>query len=399
MENAFNKTRADWKLYFYIFLSALIVQAILLYFYGWGRSADFIQFYEPKSIEIVNWVKGTAEFPVLTPRGQFHQLFIFFISFVYLLFGIGNRIAIIFIQIFLNSAIFPLILHISLKHFYSRSVAILFTCVSFLFFENLHWSLYITPATLFRLIFIFSYFVLLNLYFSGKHVAFFSLAAISFAILVHIRADTLILFIPVYWFGFKIFLADLKEGKKGLPFFFVAALVIASIVFFDNIIAMVNRIIQVFKGFYLEGVVVFSYGENVPFDQAQADNVLYLIWRGIKLFLLRVEYALSIFPSFFSKWHKLYYAIHILPIYILTVFGLIRIWKTRDQQFFAFFLIYISYLLLIGLTRVTASLRVSYSSLPFLIMYAGYGFDYLYQAYGKDLIRNRLSPKYHRAAE
>jgi len=110
MEKTFNKTKTDWKLYFYIFLSVLIVQAILLYFYGWGRSADFIQFYEPKSIEIVNWIKGTAEFPEIAPRGQFHKLFIFFISFVYLLFGIGNSIAIIIVQIFLNSAIFPLIL-------------------------------------------------------------------------------------------------------------------------------------------------------------------------------------------------------------------------------------------------------------------------------------------------
>lgn len=386
MKKTFNYTTTDWKLYFYIFLSALIVQVILIYFYGWGRSPDFVQVYEPKSIEIINWFKGTAEFPVITPRGQFHQLFIFFISFVYLLFGIGNRIAIIFIQVFLNSAIFPLILYISLKHFYSRRIAIVSTCLSFLFFENLHWSLYITPATLFRVVFIFSYFVLLNLYFSGKHVAFFSLAAISFVILLHIRPDTLVLFIPVYWFAFKIILADLKEGKRRLSLFLIAALIVSSIVFFDHMIKMANIIVRAFKICYLEGIVVFTYGKNIPFDQARANNVLYLLWRCIKLFLLRVGFSLSILPTFWSKWHKLYYAIHMVPIYILAVFGLIRTWKTRDEYFFGFFLVYLSYLILVGLTLQTASLRFNYSSLPFLVLYAGYGFDYLYKKHGETLI-------------
>ncbi|MFH2065942.1 MAG: hypothetical protein ABIK15_12150 [Pseudomonadota bacterium] len=196
----------------------------------------------------------------------------------------------------------------------------------------------------------------------------------------------MILFLPIYvlfFFAVKMLVKD-----YGRYFLYGYALVIVLIIsfFINEVLLMTNAVFDIFARYYNLGKIVADVDEVVlgvttigTIEEGQ--GLPYHLVRGGGLFFLRVYHFLHIFPPFWSRLHNIYYLIFIVPIYIGTVAGLVRVIKTKDIQFFMYFSIYLSSMILHGLTRVDASHRTTITAITCLIMFAGYGYDHLFYQY------------------
>jgi len=371
------------KLFFYIFIFSLIVHLGLLFVYGQNASKDFQRVYEPAAIQLLQGGDGTGEVSLETGHSKYYFFrlgYVLFISSVYYVFGIGNRTALILVQIILSCAMFAQISLILVKNYHSRVIAIIFTCIAFLTFDNIALTLVCTPATLFRVMFMWAYFTLLSLYFKNKTTKFIITTFCSLVLLFFIRIDVLVLYIPIYVLFIKIIIDDVRN-KKMLNLFLVLLSFLFAIIFLGNFMPEISAVKDTLVKHVVRGSVIVQYTHIEVFDYTRSHDVIYIIARCAKLFALRVYQYMNVLPPLWNKWHKLYYAIHMFPFYLLTCVGIIRCWKTRDLYFGMFFFVYLSSILLHGLTRVDAALRTSFSTRLFLVICAGYGFDYIYRKY------------------
>ena len=332
----------------------------------------------------MQWAEGTGPLPALSGYLVSHSIYIALTAALYLLFGAGNRFALITFQIIISAALFPLILHISMKSYRSGWIAVLFTSVSFLFYDNIRADLWASPESVYRFGFFISYFLLVAFYFARRDVLFFSVGGFAFFVLALTRIDTVILFSPVYVLGMNIIRRGTRAVKIGAIVFTVLAGLVAG-AFYEKIgkMEVLQESIGVVRHFYMAGVIIVEQTRMEPFDQKQAGNSGYIIRRTGKLAGLRMYQFLNVLPPFFPPGHKVYYAVHMLPLYGLCIFGVIRSWKTRDRYFVVYLGVYIASMILHVVTRVDPALRTTFTALPYMIMYAGYGFDYLYNVYGK----------------
>ena len=366
-----------------IFVSAAIVHIVCINIIGWGKSADFAHHYHLIAVQVIEWMNGSGQFPAFvtsTGSGQFHQLFVVFVTFVYLVAGIGNKVAIIYSQVFLNALIFPLIFHMSLKIYSNRIVACIVPVISFVFFDNIGWSIYITPETLYRTLFIFSFYYLLCLFYAERYLVFLPASAILCIILSHIRPDAIIQCGPFYilmlFASFKL----IKAIKISYRLMLLAVFFICILCFHGLIFDFLNRVFNLFLIFYRDGMVVGFY-EYVFYDPTLSDSMTYHIIRFAKLFAFRAYHLINVFPTYWGSGHKIYYAIHMIPIYTFAVFGYAIAIKNRSMFVVHSMHVFLFTLILFGFTFATADLRISYTSLPFIIICAGYGFDQILEKY------------------
>ena len=387
----------NWKLYCFVFVFSITVHYVFMNFlsnlqnfdgFGIQITYDFVHIYEPCAKKIVQWFEGTGDWPHLSGLALFHITYSLLTGVIYILFGVENRLALINFQILITSILFVLILHISIKSYYSKAVAVLFTCMSIVFFNSMMWVLWASPESFYRALFIGSFFVLLELYFNKKRIAFFVVVFISFVVLTFTRPDTIILFLPIYMLCVAIIIDAMKTNKM-IPAIIMVFMIVVIIGFRNEFAEMLKRLLGIVSFFYKEGYVLICPPSVaikpivVPFDPSQEGNIIYYVFRALKLFFLRVYYFVDIYPLWWTKGHRLYYALYMFPVYILTVVGLTRAKQTKDRYFIMYFLVYVSSMILHGLTRVDSPLRNTLTSTTCLIMFAGYGFDYLYEKYRK----------------
>lgn len=379
-----SEIKGDRKLFFYVFLAALVVHIGLLLIKGPCTSNDFQRVYEPNAIRLLGLLNNTGEFysdPGLSGYYFFRYGYVLFVSFIYYVFGIGNRMAIVLIQIVLSCSMFAWISTILVKKYHSRVIAVVFTCLAFILFENIIWTIWCSPESLFRVIFIWSYFTLISLYLKRSSTVFFVVTFISFAVLLFIRIDVLILYIPIYVLGIMLIISDIRN-KKVVNSIVVSTGVLLAIVLCLCIIGPeINSVIKLFKGKFISGDVIIRYTKIEAFDYEHADNIMYIISRAIKLIVLRTYQYLNVIPPFWSKWHQLYYASYMIPLYLLTCIGIVGCWRSRDLFFGMIFSAYMASVLLHALTRVDSALRTGFTGRLLLIICAGYGCDYLYRRY------------------
>ncbi len=372
------------KLFFYVFLAALVVHIGLLLFTGPRASVDFERVYEPNAIRFLELFNHTGEFhseTLLSGYYFFRLGYVIFISVVYYVFGIGNRMAIVLIQVVLSSAMFAWISTVLVKKYHSRVIAVVFTCVAFTFFDNIIWTVWCSPEALFRVVFVWSCFTLISLYLKRRITAFFVVTFMSFVALLFIRSDVLILYIPIYVLGIILIISGIRN-KKGVNSIVVSTGALLAIVLFLCVIGPeINSLIDVPRGFIINDHVIIGYTSIEAFDYEHADNLMYIISRGIKLIVLRTYQYLNVVPPFWSKWHKMYYAVYMIPLYLLTCIGIVTCWRSRDLFFGVMFSTYLASVLLHALTRVDAALRTGFTGRLLLIICAGYGFDHLYSRY------------------
>jgi hypothetical protein len=389
----FPEMKAGWKIPFFIFATSLLAHKGLVSVYGIPCTQDFSGIYDPMAAQLIAWLQGAGDFPAIHHMYDlFHINYVFFMSAVYLVFGNGNHLALIAVQVVLSTVACLCMFHFLKSQYDSQAVAVGFTLTSFLFFDSMFMTIAGSPESLYRSIFLVSFLVLVHLHQQQRHLAFWGTLVISFAVLIGIRIDSLILFAPVYALGLKALGEQFGFQKPSLP---VVSAGILILFFCFSLVTklpfMAHPVFQLDQEYYLHGIVVADLGIEGKIEPLEAGARLSTaesLERGLRLFFLRVYQFLSITPPSWSAAHQIYYALHMVPLYLLALAGIVRTWQTRDFFFGQVIYCYAASIVLHGLTRVDAAHRTNFISVIFLIMLAGYGFDFLIGTLQKGL-RNR----------
>jgi hypothetical protein len=244
-----------------------------------------------------------------------------------------------------------------------------------------------SPESLYRSIFVAVFLVLIHLHHGQRHSVFLATAFLSFVVLLGIRIDTVILFIPVYLLCLKV-LRDKLALKKPSLLAISAALIMLPMVFSlaTKAAGLSHPVFLLDQEYYVQGTVIADMGaggEIEPLELGAQPSVFVSLQRVLRLFILRSYQFLNIVPPTWSSEHQLYYAIHMSIFYVLALAGVARAWHSRNFSFLLVTLFYASSILLHGLTRVDAAHRTNFISMIFLIMLSGYGFDFLYGIFRK----------------
>ncbi|MFA6384977.1 MAG: hypothetical protein WCY10_06395, partial [Candidatus Omnitrophota bacterium] len=219
----------DWKPYVFLALLSLLAHVLLFIKTGANVSTDFLVRYDPIARQIYGWITGLSDVsPALSGYQIFHAGYVFLVCFIYLLFGPGNLAALIFFQVLISFVSFVLVYHIMAAHFYSRTCAVFFTGLSIVFFDNIQWATMAVPDSVFRVLFIASYYILIELYFHRMFRTYLILLPVLSVLLIVTRIDALFLLVPLYWFAFKI-LAGLRTNIRILSLLGVLSAVFAVI--------------------------------------------------------------------------------------------------------------------------------------------------------------------------
>ena len=223
--------KTEWKLSIIIFAASLMAHGGLLLIRGIHCTQDFSTIYDPMATRMAAWLQGAGGFPGIQHLYDlFHVNYVFFVSAVYLVFGTGNHLALIAFQVVLSSGAGLCMFHFLKMQYDSKAVAVLFTVASFLFFDSMFMTIVGSPESLYRSIFVAVFLVLIHLHHGQRHSVFLAIAFLSFVVLLGIRIDTVILFIPVYLLCLKA-LRDKFGLRKPSLLVISAALIMLPMVF------------------------------------------------------------------------------------------------------------------------------------------------------------------------
>ncbi len=372
----------------WLFLVAIIFNICFLLFYDKGpkASCDFSRIYGPVAEQVTSYVKGTGEsvcLPLILkehPTILFHLGYVGITALIFLIFGPGNVLALILFQIVLASFIPVIIYRIAEEFYTNKKVAMIFSLISIVFIENAIWNNWASPEAVYRFCFIVYLYSFVTSYFSNQNSTWAKnlLFVLGYLFLLFIRIDTVILCLPVY---VLLIVSIARKNKMVLKSFIPVILVGSAVALL--FIYYLPVMAHVLRSIYLNGDVIIQYTKIEPFDYSKDGNYFYILTRLFKLFFMRGYQFFNIFPPFWQKAHQYYYAAHMLPLYILFATALVKIIRQKDYKFMVYASIFICSLILHIITRVDAALRTNFTHLPFLILTAGYGFDYILELFNK----------------
>ena len=375
---------AGWKLSTGIFALSLAAHGGLMLIRGIGATPDFWSSYDPLAVRVVSCLHGSAAgLPaILEPYDFFHVNYALFVSAVYLAFGIGNLPALIGLQVLLSSGVSLILFHFLKRQYDSTAVAAGATVFGFAFFDSMYMTIVGSPESLYRSLLVTAVLVLFLLHERRRRAAFMASALIFFAVLLGIRIDTLVLFAPVYALGFTG-LVDRRGGWRPSPA--VLSTVILALLFCVSLAVKLyagdNPIARLDRKYFEEGIVVADLGPEGRIEALEPglrQGVLEVLQRSLRLFVLRANQFFTVAPPSWSSAHQTYYALHMVPLYLLALVGVVRAWRSRNAFFGLAVQCYLAAIVLHGLTRVDAAHRTLFTSFIFLIMLSGYGFDALW---------------------
>jgi len=101
-----------------------------------------------------------------------------------------------------------------------------------------------------------------------------------------------------------------------------------------------------------------------PFEESREDDRLYILTRWARLTILRGYQFLNIMPPLWSERHQIYYALHIVPFYVLSLIALVRAFQTGETYFLWLFGVFLASFALHSLARVDAALRTGFTHSP-----------------------------------
>jgi hypothetical protein len=366
-----------------LFVASVAVNGCFVAVQGVSLTRDFMLAYDPLARELTDWILSSGPSPTIHEAAvAIHINYIVFIAAIYSLFGMGNYTALIAAQILLASLSTLVIFRIVARHVGSTKIAFGCAAGTFLFFDAMFYNTAGSPESLYRSLFIFCFFGLAHLHEKKRTGAFLCLAALSFPLLFFIRIDTLILYMPIYLLGLKIALERLS-GKPArlLP---LAGAILATILAVSLVVKIPfagEGIAAYDRDYFDRGIVVADLGDAgriEPADQGKRGDVVYIAHRFLTLFSLRVIEFLNVTPPTWSMAHSTYYALHMVPLYLLALAGAWKACREGNDEILLIALLFVSAVILHGLTRVDAAHRTGFVSLPFLLMLAGYGWDALW---------------------
>lgn len=389
----FNKYRDliknNLRVFSVIFVFTLLIHVLMYLKVGAKASTDYRIVYLPEARQILALLHGGA-WPVVSFYQLSHFGYAIIIAFIENLFGPNSLRPLIIMQCVFSIISFIMIFLIALQYYQNRKVVCFFSIITLLFFDNLVFVYHAVPDSVFRFLFIFTYLIALEYYVRSSYKVFTIILLGSTIVLSLLRIETSLLLLPLYWLMFRRAGPWIRKRKMIFLLSLVLLLLAA--------VALAPRLLKIEEAFYLDGHVVLGTDYYVrgitqiePFDPGNSHNILYAVTRQLKLYGLRFWQILNPFPPFWSKSHRIVYGSSTIILYLLIIPAMIRMMKEKNEQLQTIFYIFLCSLVVHLLTFVDAAKRQTMSILPFFILFAGYGFDYMvttYQAHKARLTDN-----------
>jgi len=369
-----------------IFFISLIFHALALMKWGIHVTNDYKGIYKPAALHMLSVIMGGGDW-----IGEFgnlltiydtatHLVWIIVVMFFNYCFAESACYAIVVFNILLTSVLYSVLVAFCQRNFGNKIIAFITGLMLLLFYPNFYWVLFVDPTCFYRALFFFLFFLLLSPYLEKKPYVFFTTVVVSFLLLAMVRIDTVVLFLPIFVFAF-FRLYQLWRIK----FIYLQALLlsIGCFVFFKSNLA--ESIIQVIYSFTKYGYIVMgdgSYQNSTiaieAFDTAKAQNFLYILTRFSKLLVYRTFYYLSPLRPFWPTHYMVYHGLFLGVVYILSIASMRRIWVTKNTFFSMMISFFFASILLHGLSRIDMFLRTAVTPYTFLIVFSGYGADYIW---------------------
>lgn len=359
----FDLVRQYWVTYAVVATATLLAHAVWVAFIGLSTSTDFAVRYDPGARELLAWLspEGNAgDAPVAAGLGAYGWSrlgYILFVAACYLVWGVGNWVALIYTQLSLVWLVYPLVFHMLLHLTGRYTLSVIAIGVWLSFYDGYQWQFWALPDALYRLIFTAAFFVLLRLYETGKQAALPGATLFAIGAGTLFRIETILYALPALLPGFHVL-------RRTHPRILMLGLV-SSVVLVLWGRAFFETLIQLFVGFQSRGLVFTGLGYDVPgvtvlrapTDQSSGSWLLFLA----RLFLMRLWYSITPFPAFWSSTHQMYYAVYLLPAYVLTAFGAVSAIRRRDWTFLACLWVFLAGIVLRVLVHVDPPLRYAYT--------------------------------------
>lgn len=374
-----NLIKNNLSVFSIVFVITVLAHVIVYLKYGARNSTDYLKVYLLEAKQIIAWAHGGA-WPELSFYQISHFGYAIIIAFIEQLFGPGSLRPLIIMQSVLSICSFMLIFLLALQYYQSRKVVCFFSIITLLFFDNLVFVYHAVPDSVFRFLFIFTYLIALEYYVRSSYKVFTIILLGATIVLSLLRIEASLLLLPLYWLMLR------KAGpwirkRKIISLVSIALLLSAAI-------ALAPRFLNMLECFYLPGIVVIGTDYYVPgvtqiepFDPGNSNNIIYAAVRQLKLYGLRFWQFLNPFPPFWSKSHRIINGSSTIILYLLMVPAIIRMVKEKNEQLQTIFNIFMCSLVVHLLTAVDSAKRQTMSILPFFILFAGYGFDYMVTTY------------------
>lgn len=377
MNNSAERKKPD-PLYPILFLCGMTAQFFLLSRTGPHPSTDYLTVYEPAALAALEWLKSGTAFPQYPGSYLFRSAYILYVAVFQAIFTsvTSARAASVTLQIILFSAVSPCVYYLLKRNLIYKWVAAAAGFGSIFFFDNIQWAAWLLTDHIYKTVFLLSAIFILDAQFDGavRRSRFFLAAATI--LLIMIRPDSIVLLAPLYWMTIKSTgTARIKPVTYIVSFAAVAATAYL-------LRGAVGNAVSVVRGFYERGDIIVGLGYHVPgltqldaFDTSMSGDAAYIAWRSVKIFFLRAFHAFNVAPPFWSRAHKIYYAAHMIPLYLLAAAGTIRSVREKNEIFRTLAAMIAGTFILHGLTRIDGALRTMYTPLAILIMLAAYGLD------------------------
>lgn len=377
-----------------LFSGCLVVHYLLLLKQGIFFSTDYSHVTQYQALSLADWMRGNgfAINNLLTGYHLFHLGHAFFIAIIFYLFGDHNTLMVAIIQNILSTLAFMMMLRAALHTYSYRASSIVTFVLAIFFFDNMSWNNSLSPEGLYRPLLLLSTFGLGFLYLQKHLIALLFTTILSFLVLISVRPDTAILFLPtiiliptLVWQKMQ---AQGKNPKLPILVYLPFVLVTLSLIL-EWRYGLFSILLDMLWWYFEMGYILYHQIVFPPLDLDRTDDLFYLADRGLRLFLWRIYYYFNPFPPFWSFWHKVLHAAFMIPILFLAILGLVRGQRTK-----AFFIqysgwIFLASMILHGITRTDTDLRTQYNTMSFLILIAGYGLDGAWFMFRK---RHMLNP-------
>lgn len=324
--------RAHWLTYLSIAVATIAIHWLFVARFGLSTSTDFSVRYDPGARALLALLGvGTPDAGAVDPIGTYGWSRIGYIAFValgYSLWGIGNWVAVVHAQLGLVWIAYPLVFHV-LLHVTSRywlSVGAILVWLTFL--DGYQWHPWALPDALYRLMFVAGFFLLFRLWETGRELSFLAATFVLTIVGVAFRLETVLYALPAYWVSSQIL-------RRRYPVLMLAAVALVAAAAWSAR-AVIGALIQ-FASSASQGIIFAGLGYHIdgvtrlipPAEPTVASWTVYYL----HLYGARLWYSMTPFPAFWSRSHQIYYALYVIPSYVLIVIGLRDPELRRDRMF------------------------------------------------------------------
>ncbi len=309
-------------------------------------------------------VLDTSVQPEMGVYGWSRMGYIAFVAMGFAIGGVGSLEAAVYPQLALVWLVYPLAFHI-LLHLSERHLLSLGAMAVYLSFaDSYQWHFRAVPDSLYRLLFLPTFFLLVRTWETRRYAAFGAVLVVGLVMATSFRMETPLYALPAVW---------LLAGRlrRRAQWALLAGGVAAAVVGWEVTRALAEWVwaLQA-KGFVLPGS-----GQDVPgltALEAPLDGASTLAWAAFlgHLALARLWYAVTPWPALWSTAHDAYYALYIVPAYASVLLGYGSLQGRARSMCRLCLWVFLAGILLHVIVAVDPSMRLVYTPQVFLLFAA-----------------------------